>query len=65
MPQIISKADVHFKIIKFDDNNETISSIRELNREQRIEELARLLSGDTISESTLKNAEELLNEREV
>lgn len=65
LPQIISKADVHFKIIKFDDNNETISSIRELNREQRIEELARLLSGDTISESTLKNAEELLNEREV
>lgn len=65
LPQIISKADVHFKIIKFDDNNETISSIRELNREQRIEELARLLSGDKISESTLKNAEELLNEREV
>lgn len=65
LPQIISKADVHFKIIKFDDNNETISSIQELNREQRIEELARLLSGDTISESTLKNAEELLNEREV
>lgn len=65
LPQIISKADVHFKIIKFDDNNETISSIQELNREQRIEELARLLSGDKISESTLKNAEELLNEREV
>lgn len=65
LPQIISKADVHFKISKFDDNNETISSIQELNREQRIEELARLLSGDKISESTLKNAEELLNEREV
>lgn len=64
LPQIISKADIHFKITKFDDKNETISVIKELNREERIREIARLLSGDKISDSMLKNAEELLNERE-
>ena len=63
LPQIIAKADVHFKIQKFDDDDETQTQIRELNRDERIEEIARLLSGDVISEATLKNAEELLNEK--
>lgn len=64
LPQIISKADVHFKISKFDDEDETISVIKELNEQERIEEIARLLSGDKISEYVLKNAEELIKERE-
>lgn len=64
LPQIISKADVHFKISKFDEEDETISVIKELNEQERIEEIARLLSGDKISEYVLKNAEELIKERE-
>lgn len=63
LPQIIAKADVHFKIQKFDDDEETQTQIKELNRDERIEEIARLLSGDVISEATLKNAEELINEK--
>lgn len=63
LPQIIAKADVHFKIQKFDDIEETHTQVKELNRSERIEEIARLLSGDVISEATLRNAEELINEK--
>lgn len=63
LPQIISKADSHFKITKKDIGDETVSSIKKLNENERVEEIARLLSGDTITSETLKNAKLLLDEK--
>lgn len=63
LPQIISKADSHYKITKKDIGDETVSSIKKLNENERVEEIARLLSGDTITSETLKNAKLLLDEK--
>ena len=59
-PQISSAADTHFRIEKKSDMNKTWSSVEKLNREERINEVARLLSGLDITESSVKNAEELI-----
>lgn len=63
LPQIISKADSHYKITKKDIGDETVSSIKKLNENERVEEIAKLLSGDTITSETLKNAKLLLDEK--
>lgn len=63
LPQIIAKADTHFKIEKHDENDETISNVKELDFEERVKELARLLSGEKINDSTLQNARDLLEEK--
>lgn len=63
LPQIISKADSHYKITKKDIDDETVSYIKKLNENERVEEIARLLSGDSITSETLKNAKLLLDEK--
>lgn len=63
LPQIISKADNHFKIYKHDIGDETVTNIKELNYDERINEVARLISGDKITKETLKNAELLIKEK--
>ena len=63
LPQIISKADSHYKITKKDIYDETVSYIKKLNENERVEEIARLLSGDSITSETLKNAKLLLDEK--
>lgn len=63
LPQIISKADSHYKITKKDIDDETVSFIKKLNEDERVEEIARLLSGETITSETLKNAKLLLDEK--
>ncbi|MDO5714472.1 MAG: DNA repair protein RecN [Tissierellia bacterium] len=65
LPQIISKADHHFKIQKESIEDDTISKVIYLDFDARVEELARLLSGDTITDTTLENAKQLLKENEV
>ncbi|MBQ9030471.1 MAG: DNA repair protein RecN [Parasporobacterium sp.] len=59
LPQIAAMADTHFSIEKSVRDGSTISGIRKLNRPDSIIELARLLSGSEITESTLQNAEEM------
>ncbi|SHI69880.1 DNA repair protein RecN (Recombination protein N) [Dethiosulfatibacter aminovorans DSM 17477] len=59
-PQISSAADTHFRIEKKSDNDKTWSSVEKLNREERINEVARLLSGLDITENSVRNAEELI-----
>lgn len=63
LPQIISKADSHYKITKKDIDDETVSYIKKLNENERVEEIARLLSGDSITSETIKNAKLLLDEK--
>ena len=61
LPQIAGKGDRHFKIYKEDAANSTITNIKELRGEARIEELAMMLGGKNISESAVAHAKALLN----
>ena len=59
LPQIAAMADTHFLIEKSMKNDTTISTIRSLNQEESIVELARMLGGAKITDTTLKNAGEM------
>lgn len=59
LPQIASMADRHFKIEKKAVNDETLTEIETLDKDGEIAELARMLSGDQISEAVLQNASDL------
>lgn len=59
LPQIAAKADHHFLIEKTVENGVTHTGIHPLTEKESIEELARLLGGDELSEASLENAREL------
>lgn len=61
LPQIACKGDTHFKVYKADDELETYSNIMILNKDQRIEELAKMLSGSNLTKAAYDNAKALLN----
>lgn len=61
LPQIAGKGSSHFKIFKEDIADTTITKIKELQTEERIEELAMMLGGNTKSESAMAHAKALLN----
>lgn len=60
LPQIAARGAVHYKVYKEDNDKETNSHIRRLTDEERIEEIAHMVSGATLSEAALNNARELL-----
>jgi len=62
LPQIASFADKHFSILKKEQDDRTITEIEELLDRNRINEMARLLSGNTESDLSIKHAEELILE---
>ena len=59
LPQIAAMADSHYLIEKTSDNVSTISSIRKLDDDQAVEELARMLGGTKITDAVRKNAREM------
>lgn len=59
LPQIAAMADSHFEIAKSVSQGRTITTIRLLDRQASVEELARLLGGARITEAVLKNAGEM------
>lgn len=61
LPQIAAKGKNHYKVYKETDNDRTTSNLVLLTKEERISEIAQMLSGADISESALKHAKELLN----
>ncbi|MCF4100935.1 DNA repair protein RecN [Gillisia sp. M10.2A] len=61
LPQIAGKGSKHFKIYKEDVADETKTNIKELQPEERIQELAMMLGGNTLSESAMAHAKSLLN----
>ena len=63
LSQIASKADRHYKVYKYEENGRTISHIKLLDGEERVRELARILSGDE-SEISLEHARKMLEARE-
>lgn len=60
LPQIASKGNNHYSVYKDEQNNKTHTNIRQLNEEERVLELAKMLSGNNPGESAIQNARELL-----
>lgn len=61
LPQIAAKGATHYKVYKVDTEVGTNSYIRQLNQEERIQEIANMLSGAVLTEAALNNAKALLN----
>ena len=62
LPQIAAKGNVHYFVYKEDEGGRTLTRIRQLDPEQRITELAHMLSGSTVTEAAMENARQLLSE---
>jgi DNA repair protein RecN (Recombination protein N) len=61
-PAIASKAKQQFYIKKSIINGQTVTNVKELNEEERLAEIARMIAGDNITETVLTHARELLKE---
>jgi DNA repair protein RecN (Recombination protein N) len=61
LPQVASKGQNHWKVQKSHQNEVTTTQVVALNQAQRIEEVARLMSGDNINQAALENAKALMN----
>lgn len=60
LPQIAAKGDAHYKVFKSHDSEITTSQLKELVNDDRVEEIAQMLSGSKITNAALDNAKELL-----
>ena len=63
LPQVASKGLIHYKVYKTDNEQYTTTNIKELSTEERIKELAQMLSGSKINEAAILNAQSLLNQQ--
>ena len=61
LPQVAAKGNVQLLVSKSESTDRTQTRIKELNAEERVEELAKMLSGKSITESSMSNARDLLN----
>lgn len=61
LPQIAAKGNQHYKVFKSTQGETTVSELKKLSHEERVKEIAEMLSGKDISDSALKHAEALLN----
>ncbi len=61
LPQIAAKGEHHFNVYKYENLGKTNTKIKKLNNQERVQEIAKMLSGDGISSSALMHAKELLN----
>jgi DNA repair protein RecN (Recombination protein N) len=61
LPQVAGKGDHHFLVYKSDEGGGERTGIRLLNKKERILEVARMLSGEELTEAAISNARELLN----
>lgn len=63
LPQIAALGLSHYKVYKEDNDDSTVSHIIELNEQQRIEEIAHMLSGENLSQAALDNAKILIQNK--
>lgn len=61
LPQVASKANQHFKVYKKAENSISTTYVEPLSKEARIEEVARLMSGDEVTASAIETAKSLMN----
>ena len=59
-PQIAAFADTHLYIEKQTKDEATFTRVRQLDEKQRVEEIARIISGENVTETALQNAQEML-----
>ena len=64
LPQVIAIADYQFFIEKISDEHSTVSTVRLLTLEERVEEVAKMLAGDNVTVAALTQARELLQSKE-
>lgn len=62
LPQIAAQGSNHYKVYKEQDNNETHSHLTHLTDDERIQEIAQMLSGSNVTEAAINNAKELLGQ---
>jgi len=61
LPQVASKGDSHFKVFKYEDESRTVTNIKLLNKSDRVDEIAEMLSGKKLNKSAKELANQLLN----
>ena len=61
LPQIAAQGQHHYKVFKEEGDDSTLTHITELSATERVEEVAHMLSGSTLTEAALNNAKELLS----
>lgn len=62
LPQVASKGTQHYKVAKHDEDDATVSEIKLLTKEERIQEIAQMLSGNVVTEAALQHANSLLQQ---
>lgn len=60
LPQVAAKGDHHFKVYKHEENGIVRSDIRPLSPKERVDEIAAMLSGETVTKAAMQNAKDLL-----
>lgn len=63
LPQIAAKGSAHYFVYKEDQEERTVTRIKPLNEEERVQEVARMLSGASLTKASLANAKDLLRKR--
>ncbi len=61
LPQIAAKGDTHFQVYKYEKAGKTYTSLKQLAENERVEELAKMVGGESLTKSTLTTAQELLD----
>jgi len=61
LPQIASQGESHFVVFKTDTDERTVTNVKKLSREERVLEIAKMLSGKDITDAALEHAKQLLN----
>ena len=63
LPQIAAKGKDHYFVYKEDTDERTVTRIRKMNKEERVKEIARMLSGASLTSASIANAKELLKSK--
>jgi DNA repair protein RecN (Recombination protein N) len=63
LPQVAAYANHHLKVEKVVENGRTSTAVRELDQKSRVEEIARMLAGEKITEAARKHAAELISQK--
>lgn len=61
LPQVAALADTHFKIYKIIENNQTYTRVKNLNYDERVQEIASMISNENITEASINLAKELIS----
>jgi len=62
LPQVAARGKVHYHVYKEESDHSTITRVRLLTEDERVKEVARLLSGSTVTEAAMHNARELMKD---